>query len=75
MSTNLACSVVPTMESCPNCKTEMSITQVTPILLIEGFEAVTYRCKACPFEVKRTFKRSSGAWKLVTLPSFQALRP
>ena len=70
MSTNLACSVVPTMESCPNCKSEMSITQVMPILLVDGFEDITYRCKACRFEVKRTFKRRSGAWELVTLPSF-----
>ena len=75
MSTNLACSVVPTMESCPNCKSEMSITQVMPILLVDGFEDVTYRCKACRFEVKRTFKRRSGAWELVTLPSFPTLRP
>ena len=75
MSANLACSVVPTMESCPNCKSEMSITQVMPILLVDGFEDITYRCKACRFEVKRTFKRRSGAWELVTLPSFPALRP
>jgi hypothetical protein len=46
-----------------------------PILLVDGFEDVTYRCKACRFEVKRTFKRRSGAWELVTLPSFPALRP
>ena len=69
MNTSLACSVVPTMESCPNCKTEMAITQVTPTLLMDGFEGVIYRCKACRFEVKRTFKRRSGAWELVTLPS------
>jgi hypothetical protein len=53
----------------------MSITQVMPILLVDGFEDITYRCKACRFEVKRTFKRRSGAWELVTLPSFPALRP
>ena len=69
MSTNLVCSVVPTMESCPNCKSEMSITQVMPILLVDGFEDVTYRCKACRFEVKRAFKRRSDAWELVTFPS------
>jgi hypothetical protein len=51
----------------------MSITQVTPILLFDGFEGATYRCKGCRSEVKRTFKRRSGAWKLVTLPSFLAL--
>src|SRR5262245_16398189 len=74
-STNLACSVVPTMESCPNCKSEMSITQVMPFLLVDGFEDITYRCTACGFEVRRTFKRRSGAWELVMLPSFPALRP
>ena len=59
MSTNLACSVVPTMEICPDCKSEMTITQVTPILLVDGFEDVTYRCTACRSEMKRTFRRRS----------------
>jgi hypothetical protein len=75
MGTNLACSVVPSMEICPNCKSEMSITQVTPILLFDGFEGVNYKCKGCRSEVKRTFKRRSGAWEVVTIPSFLALRP
>ena len=75
MSTNLACSVVPSMEICPNCKSEMSITQVTPILLSDGFEGVNYRCKGCRSEVKRTFKRRSGAWEVVILSSFLALHP
>ena len=75
MSTKLACSVVPTMEICPNCKSEMTITEVTPVLLVDGFEGVIYRCKVCRSDIKRTFKRRSGAWELVTLPSFLALRP
>src|SRR5215510_5801946 len=33
MSTKLACSVVPTTEICPNCRSEMTITEVTPIFL------------------------------------------
>ncbi len=45
------------------------------ILLADGFEDVTYRCKSCRSETKRTFKRCSGAWELVTLPSFFALCP
>jgi transposase-like protein len=73
MSFALAHVVVPTTETCPNCKSEMSITRVTPILLVDGFEDVTYRCKRCRSEVKRTFKRHSGAWELVTLPSFLLL--
>jgi hypothetical protein len=60
MTVNLAFSVVPTTEICPNCKTEMAITTVTPILLVDGFEDVTYRCKVCRSEVRRTFKRQSG---------------
>jgi hypothetical protein len=64
MSSNLACSVVPTMEICPDCKSEMTITQVTPILLVDGFEGVTYRCTACRSEMKRTFRRRSGTWEL-----------
>ena len=38
MTVNVAHSVVPTTEICPNCKSEMAITQVTPILLVNGFE-------------------------------------
>jgi hypothetical protein len=75
MSINLPYSVVPTMEICPNCKSEMAITQVTPILLVEGFENVTYRCKGCRSEVKHTFKRHSGVWELVNPQSFLALHP
>ena len=75
MSTKLACCVVPTMEICPNCKSEMTIAEVTPIFVADGFEDVTYRCKGCRSDIKRTFKRRSGAWELVTLPSFLALRP
>jgi transposase-like protein len=75
MTISLAYSVVPTTEICPDCKSEMALTRVTPILLIVGFEDVTYRCKVCRSEVRRTFERQSGAWKLVTLPSFLALHP
>ena len=62
------------MEICPSCKSEMTITGVTPIFLADGFEDVTYRCKGCRSDIKRTFKRRSGTWELVTLPSFLALR-
>jgi transposase-like protein len=75
MSTSLARSVVPSVEICPNCKSKMRMTEVTPIFLADGLEDVTYRCNACRSEMKRTFKRRSGAWELVTCPSFLALRP
>src|SRR6516165_1884279 len=39
----------------------------TPIFLADGFEDVTYRCKGCRLDIKRAFKRRSGAWELVTL--------
>jgi len=73
MSAKLACSVVPTIEICPNCKNEMTVIQVTPMFLADGFEDVTYRCKGCHTDVKHTFKRGSGTWEPVTLPSFLSL--
>ena len=75
MTISLAYSVVPTTEICPDCKSEMALTRVTPILLVVGFEDVTYRCKVCRSEVRRTFKRQSGAWEIVTIPSFLTLHP
>jgi hypothetical protein len=75
MRTKLACSIVPTMEICPNCTGKMTIAEVTPILFADGLENVTYRCKACRLEIKRTFKRHSGAWQPIRYaPSFQRLR-
>jgi transposase-like protein len=65
MSVKLAHSVVPIMEICPNCKGAMTITEIAPILFADELEDVTYRCKACRSEMKRTFKRRSGAWQLV----------
>jgi type II secretory ATPase GspE/PulE/Tfp pilus assembly ATPase PilB-like protein len=65
MSTKLACSIVPTMEICPNCKGEMTISEVTPVLFADDLEDVIYRCKGCRSEMKRTFKRRSGAWQLI----------
>jgi hypothetical protein len=58
------------VEVCPNCKSEMTITQATPMLLADGFEDVIYRCKECHSDVKHTFKRRSGAWELVSFPRF-----
>jgi transposase-like protein len=65
MRTKLAHSIVPTMETCPNCKGRMTVTEVTPILFTDDLEDVTYRCKGCCSEMKRTFKRRSGAWQLI----------
>ena len=75
MSIKLACFVVPTMEICPNCKSEMTITEVTPILFADGLEDVTYKCKGCRSKMRHTFKRCSGAWQLIRYtPKFPALQ-
>ena len=71
MSTTLACSVEPAMDICPNCKCKMRLMEVTPIFLADGLEDVTYRCNGCRSDLKRMFKRRSGAWELVTFSSFQ----
>jgi hypothetical protein len=47
MGTKLACSPEPTMEICPNCKGEMTIPEVMPVLFADGVEDVTYRGKRC----------------------------
>jgi hypothetical protein len=65
MSTKLAQSIVPTTEACPNCKGEMTVIEVAPILFTDDLEDVAYRCKGCGLEMKRTFKRCLGAWQLV----------
>jgi transposase-like protein len=63
MSTKLAHSIVPAMETCPNCKGGMTIAEVIPILFTDNLENVTYKCKGCRSELKRTFKRRSGTWQ------------
>jgi transposase-like protein len=76
MSTKLAEPIVPTMETCPKCKGEMTITEITPILLADNLEDVTYRCKRCHSEMKSTFKRRSGAWQLIHYaPEFPTGQP
>jgi type II secretory ATPase GspE/PulE/Tfp pilus assembly ATPase PilB-like protein len=65
MRTKLAHSIVPTMETCPNCKGRMTVTEVTPILFTDDLEDVTYKCIGCRSEMRRTFKRRSGTWQLI----------
>jgi hypothetical protein len=66
MSTKLAQSIVPTMAS-PNCKGQMTIAVVAPVLFTDDLEDVTYKCTRCYSEMKRTFKRRSGMWQLRSL--------
>jgi hypothetical protein len=65
MSTKLLSSAVLTVETCPNCKSEMTITEVSPNLFADHLEKVTYRCKGCHSEMKRTYERVSEAWQVV----------
>ena len=74
MSTNPGDSNVPNVETCPNCKGEMTITAITPVLLADD-EDVTYKCKRCLSEMKRTFSRA-GTWQLfITVPELPAEPP
>jgi hypothetical protein len=45
MSTKPISSVMLTMEICPNCKSEMTVTEAAPVLLTDHLETITYRCK------------------------------
>jgi len=65
MNTKPVSSMVLTMEICPNCKIEMSVTEVAPVLLNDHLETITYQWKACRSELKRTFERHSGVWQLI----------
>src|SRR5262249_5246729 len=67
MNTNPILSVVLTMEICPNCKSEMTITEAGSVLLNDHLETITYQCKACRSELKRTFELRSGEWKPIHL--------
>jgi hypothetical protein len=39
----------------------IAVTEVTPILFDDGLENITYRRKGCGLEMKRAFRRRSGA--------------
>ena len=69
MNTNLIPSAVLTIEICPNCKSEMTITEAAPVLLNDQLKTITYQCKACRSELKHTFEPRSGEWKSIHLPS------
>ena len=65
MNTKPLSSIVLTLEICPNCKIEMSVIEVAPILLNNHLETITYQCRACRSELKRTLERRSGVWHLI----------
>src|SRR6516225_4984950 len=48
---------------CPNCKSEMTVTEAAPVLLTDHLETITYRCKVCRSELKHTFAPRSEVWK------------
>jgi transposase-like protein len=47
-------------EVCPDCKSEMTVTEVRPLLFVDGIESVTYKCKRCRFEERRMFQSLSS---------------
>ena len=52
---------VPSLtEVCPDCKGEMTVTEVRPLLFVDGVESVTYKCKKCRFEERRMFQSPSS---------------
>jgi hypothetical protein len=66
MDTKPISSVVQMMEICPNCKSEMTVTEAAPVLLSKHL-TITYQCKSCRSALKRTFKLHSGEWKPIHL--------
>jgi transposase-like protein len=74
-TTLLAKSAVPTVETCPNCKGQMTIAVVAPVLFTDHLEDVTYKCKRCRSEMKRTFKRRLGTWQPVRYTAKQHAAP
>jgi hypothetical protein len=67
MNTKPISSVVLKMEICPNCRSKMTVTEAAPVLLNDHLKTITYQCKACRSELKRTFKLHSGEWKPIHL--------
>jgi endogenous inhibitor of DNA gyrase (YacG/DUF329 family) len=42
--------------SCPNCRTDMTLRTVIPVMSREGFLEITYACPTCQGETKRQVK-------------------
>ena len=40
----------PIIEVCPDCKGEMTVIEVRPLLFTDGVESITYKCKKCRLE-------------------------
>src|ERR1700752_2343079 len=40
----------PIAEVCPDCKGRMTVTEVRPLLLLDGVESITYKCEKCRVE-------------------------
>ena len=48
----------PITEICPDCKGEMTVIEVRPLLFIDGVESITYKCKKCRLEESWIFQSS-----------------
>jgi len=48
----------PITEICPDCKGEMTVIEVRPLLFIDGVESITYKCRKCRLEESWIFQSS-----------------
>jgi hypothetical protein len=46
----------PIIEVCPDCKGQMTVIEIRPLLFIDGVESITYKCKKCRLEESWTFQ-------------------
>jgi hypothetical protein len=67
-------ALAPTSRSCPNCKSDMTVVMITPLLFFDGLDEVTYGCTQCSVEVTRTFSHASVFGPLSGVPAPQSPR-
>lgn len=48
----------PKNPTCPKCRRQMTVKQVTPVLFASAMDDVVYGCEECGTEAKRTIKRA-----------------
>ena len=46
----------PIIEVCPDCKGQMTVIEIRPLLFIDGVESITYKCKKCRLEESWIFR-------------------
>jgi len=66
---------VPTMEICPNCKSEMTITEITPIFLADGFEECHLQMQRVSFGHEAHVQTTFGRVGTCHTPKFPRILP